>query len=236
MVDVESVENLSALSRHERIAVLRNKVAAMSNAAPDITAPQEPDAQKPSSTQLIEVAPGIAQVLPDGGLLRRCVYECSPTPAFVVELIAQLSAQGMFVAVVGWPELSLAGVLTSGGDTTCVVAIPDPGEDPLSTLGVLVEGIDVVIYRGAPITLSPVRARPLLARLRKGVAALVMVGMQVGSPRARLEAQVRGFRGIGEGQGRIKAVDLEVTGQAKAFHARSMISIGQPRTLYAVDP
>ncbi|QAU53021.1 hypothetical protein CPELA_08830 [Corynebacterium pelargi] len=235
MVDVEGVENLSALSRHERIAVLRNKVAAMSNASPDLPAPLEPDAQKPSSSQFIEVSRPIAQVLPDGGLLRRCVYECSPTPAFVAELIAQLSAQGTFVAVVGWPELSLAGIAESGGDSTCVVAIPDPGEDPLSTLGVLVEGIDVVIYRGAPMTLSPVRARPLLARLRKGVGALVLVGMQVASPRARLEAQVRGFRGIGEGQGRIKAVDLEITGQAKAFHARATMSIGQPRTLHVVD-
>ena len=48
--------------------------------------------------------------------------------------------------------------------------------DPLAVAGVLVEGLDlVVLHTPQPLNLSPVRARPLLARLRKGNAALVAV-------------------------------------------------------------
>lgn len=234
MVDSVGVEHLSELSRHERIAALRSKVEAMTNAAPTRTQQLQPGHDTLASPHVMAVPDPLAQVLPDGGLVARCVTHCSPTPSLIVEMIAHVSAQECFVAVVGWPELNLAGVVEAGGDCSRIVAIPDPGEDPLSTVAVLLEGIHVVIFRGPPITLSPVRARPLLARLRSGVGALVLVDTKVASPRASVHAQVRGFRGIGEGQGRIQAVDLELRGEAKAFRARAMMSIGKPRNLHAV--
>ncbi|AZA10780.1 hypothetical protein [Corynebacterium gerontici] len=234
MVGSVGLNNLSELSRHERIALLRSKVEAMTNAAPARTQSLQPEQEALASPQVFAVPGPLAQVLPDGGLAARCVTHCSATPSLIVEMIAHLSSQEHFVAVVGWPELNLAGVADAGGDYSRIVVVPDPGEDPLSTVAVLLEGIHVVIFRGPSITLSPVRARPLLARLRSGVGALVLVDTQVVSPRASVHAEVRGFRGIGEGQGRIQAVDLELRGEAKAFRARATMSIGKPRALHAV--
>lgn len=221
--------DLSGLDRAGRVDLLRSRMAAIGGGQG--AAPQ-PDMASPD---VLPVHPELAKVLPGGGLERRAVTEVSDCPALIVELIGQVTARGGHVGVVGWPELSLADVVESGRLDN-VITVPDPGTDPLGIVGILVEGLDLVVARwAAPLELSPVRARPLLARLRGGVAALVLVGARTPSPAVRIDAGVTTFRGIGEGTGRIRSVDIAVRVRAKGRPPESAtVTVGRRAGLRAV--
>ncbi len=161
-------------------------------------------------------------LLPNGGLPRRAVTHVSDTPALIVEILAQVTAAGGFCGVVGWPELSYAGIAPENLDR--VVAVPDPGIDPLSVAGVLSEGLDLVVLRSPQsIELSPVRARPVLAKLRRGQAALVAVGTRLPSPALEVTGEVAEIHGIGRGRGRISGIDIRVRTRAKGMRPASQV-------------
>lgn len=165
-------------------------------------------------------------LLPGGGLPRRAVSHFSDTPALVVEVLSQVAAGGGFCGVVGWPDLSYAGL--AGEHLERVVAVPNPGIDALSVAGVLAEGLDLVVLRTPQLLeLSPVRARPLLAKLRHGRAALVAVGVRVPSAALDVTAEVEDFRGVGRGRGRISGIDIRVRVRAKGVRpASSVLTLG----------
>lgn len=185
---------------------------------------------------VVAVGEELAGILPSGGLVRRRHTHLADCPALVVELIAHCSARGGHVAVVGWPELSYAGVVDSGGKLGNIIAVPDPGPEPLNISAVLVEGLDLVIHRfPGRLELSPDRARPLLAKLRSGTAALVLIGAEVASPAADIDARVSTYRGLGTGTGRINGVDIDVAVTAKGHRpARTRLTLGENPRLRAV--
>lgn len=193
--------------RHAQIAQLRARMAELGgDAAPQVMAGEG----------VLSVPGGLAQVLPGGGLPRRAVTQMSDTPALVVELLDRVAGAGGTVGVIGWPDLSYAGM--SAGALERVIAVPEPGIEDLAVAGVLAEGLDLVVLRTrTELQLSPVRARPLLARLRKGDAALVAVNVAVPSPALRISGQVAQFHGIGRGTGRIRGIDVRVRATAKGW-------------------
>ncbi|EEI28410.1 hypothetical protein HMPREF0294_0174 [Corynebacterium glucuronolyticum ATCC 51867] len=169
------------------------------------------------------------------GLPRRAVTSMNECPALAVELIAQASGSGLFVAVVGWPELVLTSALEGHGAADNVLIIPDPGPDPLHVVGLLAEHMDLVMYHTAAVTVSPTRARPLMAKVREGTAALVTVGTRLPSPALTLTGRVVGFRGIGRGSGRITSVVLDVRAETKTRRDRATtLYLGEQSTLRAV--
>ncbi|WNI13689.1 hypothetical protein RIU96_04505 [Corynebacterium sp. Z-1] len=201
-------------TRAERIAELRSRMADMGAHAPQRVLPD---------ADVLGVGDQFHRVLPDGGVPRRAVTHISDTPALVVEIIDCVTAEGGFAAVVGWPELSYAGVAT----LERVIAVPEPGIDPLAVAGVLVEGLDlVVLHTPQPLNLSPVRARPLLARVRKGKAALLTVNARVPSPALSITGTLAGFHGIGRGAGRIVGMDMRVEAAGRRT-ASTVITLGQ---------
>ena len=220
------MDDLAGLTRAEQVELLRSRMASLGGgvAVPLVEDP----ATLPTPSDL-------AWALPGGGLERRAVTEVADCPALIVELIAQATAGGGHVGVVGWPELSLAGVVDEGRLENIVV-VPDPGVDPLGIIGVLVEGLDLVVARwAAPLELSPVRSRPLLGKLRGGSAALVLVGATVPSPQARIDATVTTFRGIGQGTGRIRGVDIAVRVESKGrAPATTTVTVGRQAQLRVV--
>lgn len=223
---MREVDDLSGLDRVEQVELLRSRMAALGGAV------EQPVVDEPD---IIPTPSDPARALPGGGLARRAVTQVADCPALIVELIAQATAGGGHVGLVGWPELSLAGVVDTG-NLDHVIAVPDPGIDPLGIIGVLVEGLDLVIARWqAPLELSPVRARPLLGKLRGGAAALVLVGATVPSPHARIDAGVTTFRGIGQGSGRIRGVDIAVRVEAKGqAPASTTVTVGRRAELRVV--
>ena len=172
------------------------------------------------------VGGGLSLVLPNGGLPRQAVTHVSDTPALIVELIGQVTGAGGRAGVVGWPELSYASIDADALER--VVAVPDAGLDDLSVAGVLAEGLDLVVLRTrSPFQLTPVRARPLLARIRKGQAALVCVNVEVPSPALTVTGQLAQFHGIGRGTGRITGIDFDVRAQAKGYRpASARVTLG----------
>lgn len=219
----EAGEKPAQTTRAEQIAELRSRMAALGG---------EPDAPVSAPAQVLPVGEELRTLLPGGGLPRGAVSHVSDTPALVVEMIKQVAAAGGFCGVVGWGQLSYAGVPPEHLER--VVAVPEPGIDPLGVAGVLAEGLDlVVVYTPQRLELSPVRARPLLARLRQGRAALVAVGTRVPSPALEVVGEVAGVHGVGHGSGRITGIDIRVRAQAKgARPASRVITLGtapQPR-------
>lgn len=196
---------------------------------PQHAAPQE-------TAEVIEVGDELSRILPGGGLLRRHHTRLSDCPALVIELIAHCTARGGHVAVLGWPELSYAGVVESGGRLGNIIVVPEPGPEPLSISAVLVEGLDLVIHRFVTrVEITPTRARPLLAKLRSGTAALVLVGAEVAAPAALIDARVSTYRGLGAGTGRINGVDIDIRVSAKGrAPARTRLTLGERPRLRAV--
>lgn len=113
--------------------------------------------------------------------------------------------------MIGWREFAYAGVVESGGVCENIIVIPDPGPQPLNVAAVLCEGLDLVVYHGAETTLSPTRARPLLGKLRRGTAALIMMGTGVPSPAVTVDARITNYLGIGTGQGCIRGVEMRIS-------------------------
>lgn len=210
-------KDLSGLDRLGQIDELRARMQAVTGVVPEKqSAPEEDDA--------LDV--GLPLCIP-----RRAVTEISDCPALVVDLLAKVTAAGGHVGIVGWPQLSLAAI----EHLDKVIAVPDPGPDPLGITSVLVEGLDLVVHHSAvELNLSPVRARPLTGRLRGGEAALLLVGLHAPSPALRIDARVSTYRGIGRGTGRISGMDIDVSMTAKAEKVRTTVVVGQRPHLRAV--
>lgn len=212
--------------RAERVASLRNKIAGLESASDLAPAQQKTRLHSIDSGAavgessvgsycLVEFSGQLSRIIPTGGLPKNSVTHCNDCPALVSELIAQISAQGKIIAIVNWSELSLAQVGESG-DLSKIITVPNPGREWMTVLGVLAEGVDVLIYRSPRShTLSPTQARPLLAKIRKGRAAVLTVGAQVPSPALTINAQVTGFSGIGCGAGRIRNTEIAVSSYSK---------------------
>ncbi|MDY3126505.1 MAG: hypothetical protein SOW59_00025 [Corynebacterium sp.] len=206
--------DLTGMDRAERVAVLRSRMDTMGGYA------RQEQTICPSE-KVIYLGSDLSAAFPYGGLMRQSAISVTDCPAVIVELMAQVTKSGNSVAVVGWPEL-LFGGLIEHGDVSRVIAIPEPGADPWSVVSVLVEGLDVVIYHGLPVDLSPTRARPIWARIRSGNAAVITVGARLPGTDTHLEAAVQNYHGIGEGSGRIRGFDVSLRCTSKGRRPHSV--------------
>lgn len=219
-MDLEAAGGIApaGISRAEQIAELRSRMAQIGG--------EVPQQQVVENADVLGLGEQFRFILPGGGLPRQAVTQMSETPALVVEMLHHVTEAGGYAGVVGWPELSYAALPPECLNR--IIAVPDPGVDPLGIAGVLVEGLDLVVYRTRTrLELSPVRARPLLGKLRKGRAALMLVGATVPSPSLTVTGEVSEFRGIGRGSGRITGLDIRVRAQSKSAHpASGTITVG----------
>lgn len=215
-------------ARAEQIAELRSKMAQIGGEVPGGGNGSAGFGEEIASGEgVLRLGEQFRFILPGGGLPRNAVTHMSDTPVLVAEMLLHVVEEGGHAAVVGWPELSYAGIDRKHLDR--IIAVPDPGADPLGIAAVFTEGLDLVVYRSpAQLALSPVRCRPLLGKLRKGRAALMMVGATVPSPALTVTGDIQSFHGIGRGTGRITGVDIRVRAQSKSSHpASATITVGQ---------
>lgn len=203
------------LSKSERIGQLRKQMAELGVA--DVPNFQSQPNNNGEKNEIVAVPEDLIDLFPHGGLNRKAVTIFPEQPLLAVEFLAYATAHGGYAAVIGWPELAYAPIIDSGGVCENIIAIPDPGEESLNTTAVLCEGLDLVLYKSPEKSLSRTRMRPLLGKLRTGVAALVMVDASVPNAAASVDAEITKFLGIDKGRGRIRGVELRVTVSGKAW-------------------
>ena len=199
---------LSADDREEQIAALRRRLAAVPGKGAGAHA-----VEVARPVPVLPVPEVLAELLPQRGLTRGSVVSVAGASSLMVGLIASVTAEGGWAAVVGRPSFGMLAALEMGADLRRVVLVPEPGRDAVDVAAVLLDGMDLVVLdlsdtSGAAVT--PSRARGVTARARHRGAVLVVTGG--GWPGAELElhARIDGCTGLGRGHGRLQSRELSV--------------------------
>ena len=178
------------------------------------------------NADVLPVAEPLARLLPFGGLRRGATVALPGAQAvtsLLLALLAESSAAGAWVGVVGRPELGLVAAAEAGMRLERFALVPEPGVDLLAVSFALLEGMDVVVVAGP--ALGRIRAadrQRLAARARRGGAVLVALGPWRGA-----DVELRGtdaqWYGLEAGAGRLCArwVGVQAQGRGLAPGGRS---------------
>jgi hypothetical protein len=181
---------------------------------------------------MLPVLPALRELLPRGGLTRGSVVAVTEFGLLALALAAGASADGAWCGIAGVPE---AGVLAASGlglDAERTLLVPDPGSAWPQVVASLLDGCELVLLR-PPVPAPPPEAqaqgvqgvqvrRRLEATLRRGRGVLLVVGDWPGA-QVRLRVLTRGWTGLGDGHGRLRACCAQVMadGRGQAAVART---------------
>ncbi|MBJ8347412.1 hypothetical protein [Antrihabitans sp. YC2-6] len=207
---------LSGLSRQERLELLRSRIAAVP-ARGEAKNLRIPLGAEEESTQVLQVPGALADLLPFGGLVRGSVVSIAGASSLLVGLLASVTAGGGHAVVIGRPRLGLLAACEMGAQLGRIALVPDPGPDPVEVAAVLLDGMDLVVLGLGGATVSPTRARAVVARARSKGCTLVVADGQWSGAELRLDARVVGYGGLGRGSGRLRSLQLAVRAQGRAF-------------------
>jgi hypothetical protein len=176
----------------------------------------------------LPVAPALTSLLP-GGLRRGSTVSVSGSVSLLLALLGAASAGGAWCALVGFPRVSAEAAREYGIDLARLALVPAPGsagEGWTTAVGALLDAVDIVAARPpGGRGLAPGDIRRLAARARSKDAVLVpyLTGAsEAGWPGADVRLQVReaAWSGIGEGTGRLRARQVEVSAGGRGPAAR----------------
>ncbi|MCU1364528.1 MAG: hypothetical protein JWN39_167 [Ilumatobacteraceae bacterium] len=190
--------------------------------------------------RVLPVAPALEPLLPEAGLVRGSVIGCQGPTALSVALalVAEASAAGSWLAVVGVPSLGLraAGELGVALDRLVMVAdsARDLGEGPwANVVSALIDGFDLVVMR---TDLRASAARRLQARLQARGAVLVLVGDPGPFSCDITFTSDRGtWEGLGHGSGRLERRRLSVTAHGRRLPRQRRLDVWLPGVAGQVD-
>jgi hypothetical protein len=194
----------------------------------------------------LPVAPALTPLLP-GGLRRGSTVSVSGSVSLLLALLGAASARGAWCALVGFPRISAETAREYGIELARLALVPAPGEGWTTAVGALLDAVDIVAARPpGGRGLAPGDVRRLAARARSKDAVLmpyvaegslrpehvaegslrpehVVTGAGWPGADVRLHAHDGVWIGIGDGTGRLRARQVEVTigGRGQAAHARS---------------
>ncbi|MDQ2722858.1 MAG: hypothetical protein M3Y19_06080 [Actinomycetota bacterium] len=227
---------LSADDREEQIAALRRRLAAVPGKGAGARA-----AEVARPVPVLPVPEALAELLPRRGLTRGSVVSVAGASSLLAGLIASVTAEGGWAAVVGRPSLGMLAVQEMGADLRRVALVPEPGPDAVDVAAVLLDGMDLVVLdlsgtSGAAVV--PSRARGVTARARHRGGVLVVTGGAWPGVELELHARVSGCTGLGRGHGRLQSRELsvQVRGRGQAVRPRTMqVRLG-PQGIRAQGP
>lgn len=188
MANVDVSHDLTGLDKATQLEVLRQRIATVPGGRrdqapaelPTVTTPDRPalvapvvdDPELISATtrakalRTMPVPPPLAALLPRRALVRGTALSVTGAGSMLIALVAEASAAGHHVALIGQPRLSLLAVHEHGGDLK-KIALVDPGNaDPLDAASICLDGLDLVVTTVHGRDVPPTRARALLARNR----------------------------------------------------------------------
>lgn len=168
----------------------------------------------------LAVPPALAELLPDGGLVRGSVVAYTGASSVLAGLLAAVTEHGGHAAVVGMPRLGLLAAVEMGAELQRLAVVANPGPDPVEVAAVLLDGLDLVVLGLGGAAVAPARTRVIAARARNKGATLVVTDGRWSNPGLRLDARIAGYAGLGAGRGRLRSVCLEVAVRSKAAPPR----------------
>jgi hypothetical protein len=191
-----------------RLELARGLLRRAENRASDVrpVAAPEPDGR------MLPVAGPLAGLLPSGGLRRGTTVAIQQAPAatsLLLTLLAESSAGGAWVGVVGKPELGLLAAAEAGIRLERLALVPRPGPDLLGVTAALLDGMDVVVVAMGATVVRAADRRRLEARARQRGAVLVALGQWAGAD-MELSCADAQWQGLGTGAGRLRAREIGV--------------------------
>jgi hypothetical protein len=157
------------------------------------------------------------------GLRRGSTVSVSGSVSLLLALLGAASSSGAWCALVGFPRISAESAREYGVDLARLALIPAPGEGWTTAVGALLDAVDIVAARPPRGRgLAPADIRRLAARARSKDAVLVPYVADAAWPGAdvRLHARDGAWSGIGDGTGRLRARQVEVTVAGRGSAAR----------------
>jgi hypothetical protein len=171
----------------------------------------------------LPLAPALSDALPTG-LRRGQVVAVQGSTSLVLALVAEASREGSWTAMIGMPSVGVVAAARRGIELARLALVPHPGAQAAAVAGACVDGMEVVVL-GPRLALNDADRRRLAARARERGAVLISAGPWDGA-HVNLAVVESAWRGLGAGDGRLRARDLlvEVTSRAG----------GQPRRVALV--
>ena len=193
-----------------------------------------------SRTQLLAVAPSLADLFPDGGLRRGSTIVVTglstaggrPGPAggvggggggisLALALLTAASGAGSWGALVGLPGLGAVALHDLGIDLARLAVVPRPDTAWAEVTGALIDGVDLVVLC-PPFPPRPAMARRLVARVRERRSVLVVTGRHGWPEHPDVQLRVSDLRwdGVGAGEGYLCRRRMTVTATGRRSAAR----------------
>jgi hypothetical protein len=169
--------------------------------------------------RVLPVVAPLARLLPAGGLRRGTTVAVPAGPAatsLLWAVLAEASADGAWVGVVGRPDLGLVAAAEAGMRLERLALVPSPGHELVAVTSALLDGLDVVVMVGTRPVPAGERQR-LAARARQRGAVLCALGPWPGAD-VRLSCTDARWNGLDGGSGRLgeRQVTVRVLGRGLA--------------------
>lgn len=182
--------------------------------------------------QVIPVPGPIGELLPGGGLPRGRVIGC-PRGALVCALLAAATDAGLHAAVLGGLRASRInmGAAAEMGADIGRIALVDAGDRAAEVVGVLADGIPVIVLDDPSVRLQPRQEEALRGRLRDKETVLITTNtFGVRQPYLDIAATHIADHGLGQGRGHFRGFDLDVrvSRQGRPFRRGKISLVGRP--------
>ncbi len=152
--------------------------------------------------RVLPVVEPLARLLPAGGLRRGSTVAVPRGPgstSLLLALLAEVSAGGGWVGVIGRPGLGLVAAAEAGLRLERLALVPRPGVDLLGVTSALLDGLDLVVVAGIErARLRGADRQRLAARARQRGAVLLPVDPWPGAD-LELSCVDAQWRGVGAG-------------------------------------
>ena len=181
----------------------------------------EPRPSAELCAERLPVPSALAWLLPESGISKGSVVTYSGAGSLLTGLLAAVTGNGGYAAVIGLPRLGLLAAAEMGADLGRLAVVAEPGPDPVEIAAVLLDGLDLVVLGLAGSAVPPSRTRVLAARARSKGSTLVVTGGDWSGSVLRIDSRVAGYSGLGRGRGRLCSVHLDVRVAARSAQVRT---------------
>jgi hypothetical protein len=179
------------------------------------------DSGGPVAGRVLPTRAELATVLPWPGLRRGSTVAVHGSTSLLFALLSEATAHGSWAAAVGLPGLGLVAAAEAGVEVSRLALVPRPGNDPVSVIAALLDGVDLVVV-GATSQLLDSDARRLSARARHRGSVLMPFGSWPGAD-VQLRCAQASWHGLGDGHGHLREREITVhaSGRGAATRPRS---------------